>query len=355
MTSTVLDRTRTAVQSLSPGYFALVMASGIISSGLLLAGFSALSVALLVVCIAAFVIILVLTVWRLIEFRGDIRADFENPKIVFAFNTYVAGANVLAVRLALAGMVGIPIVLLSLAVVTWLIFAYAMPWTTLLGRKKTTLLKSVNGTWFVWVVASQSVAVASATIEPQLSQWRNGLAALAVGAWSVGVIWYVAVGIFVAVRLLLYDLTPEELNPPYAVSMGALAITILAGTKIVDMEQAPMVDATEHLIAGVTVVFWAFTTGLIPMLLIAVWWRHVVHRVSKAYEASIWSAIFPLGMYAVASMSLGKADHLPIIESIGRSELWFALVCWLLTLAGMLQHLWRTVGSNRIRPLKERQ
>ncbi|GAB3566225.1 tellurite resistance/C4-dicarboxylate transporter family protein [Spelaeicoccus albus] len=346
METTVLDRTRSAVASLSPGYFALVMASGIISTGLFMAGVPLLSMALLIVCIAAFIIILALTIWRLIKFRAEARADFENPKIAFAFNTYVAGANVLAVRLALQGLVGISIVLLALAVVTWLIFAYTMPWTTLLGRKKTTLLKSVNGTWFVWVVASQSVAVASATVEPSMSQWRDGLAILAVGAWSVGVIWYVAVGIFVAVRLLLYDLTPEELNPPYAVSMGALAITILAGTKIVDMEQAPMVDATQHLIAGVTVVFWAFTTGLIPMLLIAVWWRHVIHRVSKAYEPSIWSAIFPLGMYAVASMSLGRADKLPMIEAIGHSELWFAFACWLVTLVSMLIHLWRTLART---------
>lgn len=346
MKSSVLDRTRTAVETLSPGYFALVMASGIISTGLSMVGLKSLSMILLIVCIAAFVIIGVLTVWRIIAFRSAMREDYDNPKVAFAFNTYVAGANVLAVRLALQGLVGISIVLLALAIIAWLIFAYTMPWTTLLGKQRP-LLESVNGTWFVWVVASASVAVAAATVEPSIPELRNGLAALAVGAWSVGLIWYVAVGVFVAVRLLLYDLKPEELDPPYAVSMGALAITILAGTKILEMHDTPMVDSTQHLIAGVTVVLWAFTTGLIPMLLIAMWWRHITHKVSKRYESSIWSAIFPLGMYAVASISLGQADKLPLVEIIGEWELWLAFAGWLITLLGMLHHLWRTVGSSK--------
>lgn len=42
-------RVRRAVEGLTPGYFALVMASGIISVGMDLEGFGALSVMLLVV------------------------------------------------------------------------------------------------------------------------------------------------------------------------------------------------------------------------------------------------------------------------------------------------------------------
>ena len=47
-------------------------------------------------------------------------------------------------------------------------------------------------------------------------------------SWSVAVFLYAATGIFVAARLLLYDLRPVELTPPYWVSMGATAITVVA-------------------------------------------------------------------------------------------------------------------------------
>ena len=69
-------------------------------------------------------------------------------------------------------------------------------------------------------------------------------------SWSVGVFLYAAAGIFVSLRLMLYDFGPEELTPPYWVAMGAMAITVLAGARIVEMADAPMVDATRGLIAG---------------------------------------------------------------------------------------------------------
>ncbi|KOT60595.1 MULTISPECIES: SLAC1 family transporter [Streptomyces] len=48
---------------------------------------------------------------------------------------------------------------------------------------------------------------------------------------------------------------------------------------------------------------WA--TSLIPVLLAAGVWRHVRHRVPLRYEPSWWSAVFPIGMYAVAWAALG--------------------------------------------------
>ena len=52
-------------------------------------------------------------------------------------------------------------------------------------------------------------------------------------------------------------------------------------------------------------------------LVAAGWWRHRVHRVPLRYESSLWSVVFPLGMYAVASIYLGRADDLPIVEAFG--------------------------------------
>jgi tellurite resistance protein TehA-like permease len=205
------------------------------------------------------------------------------------------------------------------------------------------VLATANGTWFIWVVASQSVAVAAATIEPVFNPVRRELAVLAIMSWSVGVFLYGATGILVSLRLMLYEFGPEELTPPYWVSMGALAITVLAGARIVEMADAPMVAVTRDLIAGLAVVFWAFATWLIPVLVAAGWWRHVRRRVPLRYEATLWSIIFPLGMYAVAGIYLGRADHLPVVEAVGRAELWVAFPACVLVFAIMLVHLFRTV------------
>lgn len=338
-----MDRTRRAVETLTPGYFALVMASGIISVGLQLKGRTALSELLLGVCLAAFVVLLGLNVWRLAAFPGALREDFMDPRRAFGFFTFVAGTNVLGVRLGMSGLPWATATLLVLSGLAWLVLGYVVPWTAVLGHAERPMLVTANGTWFIWVVASQSVAVAAATIEPVFDGVRRELALLAVMSWSVGVFLYAAAGILVSLRLMLYPFGPEELTPPYWVSMGALAITVLAGARIVEMADAPMVDATRDLIAGLAVVLWAFATWLIPVLVAAGWWRHVRRKVPLRYEATLWSIIFPLGMYGVAGIYLGRADDLPIVEAIGNVELWVALAAWTLVLLAMVRHVGRTV------------
>lgn len=337
------DRLARAVESLTPGYFALVMASGIISVGMRLEGFDALSAVLLAVCVAAFVVLLSLTAWRFVAYRSAVNEDFMDPRRAFGLFTFVAGTNVLGVRLGMEGWYAATAVLLAVSGLAWLVLGYVVPWTAVLGRQERPVVVTANGTWFIWVVASQSVAVAAATIEPVFEPMRRELALLAITSWSVGVFLYGAAGLLVSLRLMLYPFGPEELTPPYWVSMGALAITVLAGARIVEMADAPMVDVTRDLIAGLAVVFWAFATWLIPVLVAAGWWRHVSRKVPLRYEATLWSIIFPLGMYAVAGIYLGQADRLPVVGAIGRIELWVAFAAWLVVFVAMVRHVANSV------------
>jgi tellurite resistance protein TehA-like permease len=335
---------------LTPGYFALVMATGILSVGMQLEGFDGLSVVLLGVCGVAFVSLLTLNGWRLVSYGDAVVEDFTDPRRGFGFFTFVAGTNVLGVRLGLSGFDHATAVLLAVAGLAWLGLGYVVPWTAVLGRQERPVLATANGTWFIWAVASQSVAVAAATIEPVFVPARQELAVLAILSWSVGVFLYGATGVLVSLRLMLYEFGPEELTPPYWVSMGGLAITVLAGARIVEMADAPMVAATRGLIAGLAVVFWAFATWLFPVLVAAGWWRHVRRHVALRYEATLWSIIFPLGMYAVAGIYLGRADDLPVVESVGRLELWVAFVACVLVFLAMLVHVTRTVVAPATQP-----
>ena len=90
-------------------------------------------------------------------------------------------------------------------------------------------------------------------------------------------------------------------------------------------------------------VFWAFATWLIPALVAAGWWRHRTHGVPLRYEATLWSVVFPLGMYAVAGIYLGRANSLPLVGAIGAAWLWVAFAAWALTLVAMIMHLMHTV------------
>lgn len=342
------NRFQAAVRGLTPGYFALVMASGIISIGMSLIGATVISDVLLTATATSYVVLLALTVWRLIAFRDQVVSDFLDPRRAFGFFTIIAGTNVLGVRLAIAGHPELTAALLVVAAGLWLVLGYVIPWTAVLGPHARPIIAAANGTWFIWVVASQSVAISAATLEQIFEPARRLLAIVAVFSWSVGVFLYAAAGIFVAARMMLYDLRPTDLDPPYWVAMGAAAITVLSGARIVEMADAPMVDATRGLVAGAAVVFWSFATWLIPALVAAGLWRHHWHKVPLTYEATLWSIIFPLGMYAVAGIYLGRADHLPIVGWIGSTWIWVALCAWALTLVVMLRHLVRTVVRRRV-------
>jgi tellurite resistance protein TehA-like permease len=330
------------VATLNPGYFALVMGTGIVSIGVHANGLETLSLALLWLAVAGYAVLVAATAWRAAAFRDRLRADFTDPARGFGFFTFVAGTDVLGTRIAGAGEHGIAFGLLAVGGIGWIVLGYVVPWTAVLGREDRPVIAGANGTWFIWVVASQSVAVLAAALEPA-SSMRSGLALIAVCSWSVGVILYAAAGVFVAARMLVYPLRPTDLTPPYWVAMGATAITVVAGARIVEMADAPMVNATRGLIAGTCVVFWAFGSWLIVPLVAAGVWRHAVHRVPLRYEATLWSIVFPLGMYGVAGQYLGVADRLPAVEWIGRHEMWVALAAWALVFAAMLVHLGRTL------------
>ena len=335
-------RVSNAVGTLNPGYFALVMGTGILSVAMDLKGLVVLSAILLAITAGSWILLAALTLWRIALHWPRFRADFTDPRRGFGFFTFTAATGVLGSRLV-DQAVPVAAALLAIAAVSWFILGYVVPWTAVLHPSSRPTLPGANGTWFIWVVASQSVAVLAASLQPGHGMGRRELALLAVVCWSVGVFLYGGVALLVSARLMLYPLRPADLIPAYWVSMGATAITVLAGAKIVQMADAPMVDATRGLIAGSSVVFWAFGTWLVPVLVAAGFWRHAIHKLPLRYDATLWSIIFPLGMYAVASHYLGVADHLPIVRAIGDAEAWFAMLAWTVVFATMIRHLWLTL------------
>ncbi|MFZ2511550.1 MAG: tellurite resistance/C4-dicarboxylate transporter family protein [Gordonia sp. (in: high G+C Gram-positive bacteria)] len=330
------------IRGLTPGYFAFVMATGIISIGLA-PTLPVLSNVLLVIASIGYAILIVGNLARAVRYPEAMLADVADPARSFGFFTFVAATCVLGSRLVGDGLIAAGLVMLMAGAISWIVLGYTVPALAVRGRKGSPALGIANGTWFIWAVASQSVAVLAAMIEPEVTTGRDALALLAVFSWSVGVFLYCTVGILIAVRLLAHPFRPEDLTPPYWVAMGATAITVVAGARIVMMADAPMVDATRGLIAGAAVFFWAFGTWLIPPLIAAGIWKHVIRRVPLTYEATLWSIIFPLGMYGVGSRFLGDVDRLPIVHAIGTGESWFALGAWCLTFVAMGVHIWRTV------------
>lgn len=53
------------------------------------------------------------------------------------------------------------------------------------------------------------------------------------------------------------------------------------------------------------------------------------------YEPALWAAVFPVGMYGVASRELGDVLHVSWLVTLGRYEAWVALAAWTAVAAAM--------------------
>lgn len=336
--------------TLAPGCFASVMATGIISIGAENKSLHVLSVILFCLAVALYLFFIVLLLIRLARHRDELRADLHNPSRAFGFFTIAAGTNVLATAMVGFGAVKPALVLFAIGLLLWVVLGYGIPFTAILGSNIRPVSKAVNGTWLVWVVAAQSVAVVASSLAIETT--KTGLSTpglivlltlLAVMMWAVGLALYIVCSVSIFIRVLRHRFGPEDLDAPYWVTMGALAITIVAGSRILELESSPILDATRIVVGGSSTLLWAFATWLIPALVAAGAWKHFIHRVPMTYSAGLWSMVFPLGMYSVASMFLGHSDRLPALEWIGEHWFWVGLIVWVLVFAAMIWSFIRTL------------
>ncbi len=321
-----------AVATLDPGYFAWVMASGIVSVGTDLLGYGVLSAVILGVTAAAFVVLVLAYVARAVWFMAHVRRSLEDPSVAMGYFTFVAGADVLGIRLVMAGWPVIAAGLTGAAGLAWLFLNYGLPWS-IVARAHRPMLREFNGTWLIWVVGTQSLAVMASGLVGSAhgDALRRRLAEAAVCLWSVGVVLYLILVVFILLRLLVVEVTPREMGPAYWIAMGATAISVRAAAGILVLPGGVggfSLTELRPFILGTSVVLWSFGTWWIPLLVLFGLWRHLLRRYPVSYEPRLWSMVFPLGMYTVASFSLGKAGGFGFMVSIARAWVWVGVAAW---------------------------
>ena len=112
------------IQSLHPGSFALVMATGAVSNALFLEGPRRLSDLLFFANAAAYVWLAGLTIVRAARFPGVMWSDLVNPCLVFAFFSFVAATGVFGEGAYVRGLTTTALYLWLVALLVWLVLIY---------------------------------------------------------------------------------------------------------------------------------------------------------------------------------------------------------------------------------------
>jgi tellurite resistance protein TehA-like permease len=332
-----------ALAEMHPAYFALAMATGIVSIASQLLELRAVAIALFGLNILFYAALWLFTIVRIVRFRDRVRADLLHHGRCVGFFTTVAATSVLGSQaLIVAGLREVACALWLFAIALWALLTYAIITILTVKEQKPPLAEGINGGWLVAVVASHSVAVLGGQLGPGFSTYAPHALLFALAMWLGGSMLYIWIISLIFYRYTFFTLSPNDLAPPYWINMGAAAIATLAGTVLIGAsEHSPVLVQILPFIRGFTLFWWATATWWIPMLVILGIWRHVYKRFPLRYDPLYWGAVFPLGMYTVCTARLSQAVDAPFLIAIPRVFVFIALVAWAVTLIGLVMNTWR--------------
>jgi tellurite resistance protein TehA-like permease len=335
-----------AVATLHPAYFALVMATGIVSIACQLLGLpAAIAAVLLWANVAFFLALWVLTLIRVVCFRDAVVADLMHHGRAVGFFTAVAGTCVLGSQLLVVGGTWRLAVWLWFAgIVLWAAITYTVFGALTLKADKPSLAEGINGGWLVAVVAAQSVSVLGSQLASGFGSDAAHVLLFCLAMWLGGGMLYIWIISLIFYRYTFFTMSPSDLTPPYWINMGAVAISTLAGCMLaLAAPYSPLVRDLLPFVKGLTLMFWATATWWIPMLVILGVWRHAVRRFPLRYDPLYWGAVFPLGMYTVCTFRLAQAIDAPVLLTIPRVFVFVALFAWTLAAIGLVRERLRTL------------
>ena len=322
---------------LHPAYFALVMATGIVSIACDLLGMDFLAFPLFYLNQFCYAVLWLLFLARLFRHFPRVLADLSNHNAGAGFFTLVAGTNVLGSQFAILNADGqTATILWILGFILWLVLIYAFFAVMTLKEEKPPLEKGINGAWLVAVVSTQSLAVLGALIASRFGAWKDAFFFAVLCFYLLGCMFYLLIISLIFYRFMFFKVDPQELTPPYWINMGAVAITTLAGANILLKGDSAFLADFVPFVKGFTLFFWATGTWWIPLLLIFGAWRHIYKRFPLTYHPLYWGLVFPFGMYTVCTFQFAKALELDFLLAIPRYFVYFALAAWIAAFIGLV-------------------
>ena len=327
------------LKDLYPGYFAMTMATGIISVALKLQDFITLSEIFFVIALVTWLVMTILYTWRLIQFPKAVLEDLSNPRTTFIFFTFVAATNISGILLHAHGYILLALVCWVMAFVYWSALMY-FGFASLMFAHKERNVNVVHGGWLILIVGTQSLVLLGTKIAGDLGEYAAYMMVEIHMLWSLGIIFYAIFVTIFCYRVFFFPMEAKDYSPLMWVIMGAAAISANAGSSLLLTDPIiPLLVDLRPSVQMISIMLWTWATWWIPLLVMIGLWKHFYKKIPLKYEPTMWSIIFPLGMYTVATNNLALSSEFQPLLLLSRAMLLIALVSWFLLMFFLFKSL----------------
>ena len=326
------------IANLFPGYFALVLATGIIAIGAEQQNLRLLANTLFGIAALAFLVLFIMTLLRLLLYPKLLFSDLTHHSLGFSFLTLVAAINVLGGCAAdIQKWWTVAEFCWGFGLLLLVMLIYSSLFGVILRSEKPPMGTGINGTWFLLTVSLESVAVLGGTLLGHTGP-NEGIELVTASAFTLGIVLYLVVVTMLFQRWSFSVLDLADAQPPSWIAAGAAAIMVLAGsTMLGTRELIPRFESLAPFLEGMIMLAWATATFWLPVLVGIGIWRHLIRRVPFSYDPSYWALVFPLGMYGVATYKMISVLDLESIWVVPQAALIVALLAWVVVFTGMLR------------------
>jgi tellurite resistance protein TehA-like permease len=320
-----------AVKTLPPGYFALVMATGIVAIACHQQQIPLVPQLLGAFNWAAYATLVLLTLARVVLYPGAVLNDLSDHVRSPGFLTMVAATSVIGAQtMAFEHGGALGSWLWYAAVALWLLIMYSFLVSMAVAIQQPALERALSGGWLLLVVATQSIAVLGAAVGAHVTP-PAPVQLLCLAFFLLGMLLYIVVITLIFYRTLFMPMSPEEFGPLYWIDTGGAAISTLAGSALLLRAQTwPLLARYVPFLEGATLLVWAAATFWLPFLIAMTVWRYGVRRDRFRYAPGLWGMVFPLGMYSAATFELARAQQLAFLHPLVLGFAIVALGAWLL-------------------------
>jgi tellurite resistance protein TehA-like permease len=323
-----MNNKHSQLKNLYPGYFAMTMATGIISVALSMKGMQLLSDVFFVMALITWFVMTFLYSWRLIKFPKAVLENLMNPKTTFIFFTFVAATNICGMLLYQHGLGKLAIVCWFMAFIYWSTLMY-FGFASLCFSHKDREVNVVHGGWLILIVGTQSLVLLGSKIAPELGDYATYMMVEIHMLWALGLIFYAIFVTLFCYRIFFMNMQANDYSPLMWVVMGAAAISANAGSNLLLIDPIiPMLINLQPVVQMLSIMLWTWATWWIPLLVIIGVWKHGYNKIPLVYEPMQWSIVFPLGMYAVATNNLALSAEFKPLYYLSSAMMWVALLSW---------------------------